>query len=125
MHVITTECCHDTRHYIIVAKLTLARQLFVKNTYTTFHEKPTKGLVVDTRYLTEVRTEVVCTNVLAGRNNSAETNTNLNTPTLQSEMHRTAARASSTDERRLGHRWQNSANVSVTVTIASCVGNAH
>jgi len=58
VHVITTECPHGVRHYnrmpspaFIVAKLTLSRQLSVKNTYTTFHEKPTKGLVADTRYL--------------------------------------------------------------------------
>ena len=136
VHVITPECRHGTRHYnripsptFIVAKITLARQLFVKNTYTTFHEKPIKGLVADTRYLTEVRTdgrtEVVCTNVLVGRNNSAVTDTNLNTSTLQSETQHKAASAFSTDERRLSHRRQNSANVSVTVNITSCVGIAH
>jgi len=39
----------------IVAKLTLDRYLSVKNTYTKFHEKPTKSLFADTRYLTDVR----------------------------------------------------------------------
>jgi hypothetical protein len=44
----------------IVAKLTLARQLSVNNTCTKFNEKPTNILFADTKYLSEVRTEVVC-----------------------------------------------------------------
>jgi len=47
--------------------------------------------------------------------------TNLNTITLQSVTQCWAANAVSTDERRLGHRRQSSANVSVTGNITSCV----
>jgi len=42
---------------LIVAKLTLAPWLSVKNAYTRFNEKPTKDLVADARYLTELRTD--------------------------------------------------------------------
>jgi len=47
--------------------------------------------------------------------------TNLNTITLQSVTQCWAANAVSTDESRLGHRRQSSANVSVTGNITSCV----
>jgi len=48
--------------------------------------------------------------------------TNLNTSTLQCVTQWWAANAVSTDERRLGHRRQSSANVSVTGSITSFEG---
>jgi len=35
---------------LIFTKLTLARQLFVKNSYTKFHENLTNGLLADTHH---------------------------------------------------------------------------
>ena len=62
---------------------------------------------------------------MAGRNNCAVIDTNLNTSALQSVTQCEAASDFSTDERGLGHTRQNSTNVSVTVHIASCVGITH
>jgi len=71
---------------------------------------------------TELSECAVCENlafseVLCGRNNSAVMHvieTNPNTSALQSATQCWAANAVSTVERRLGHRRQSSANVSVT-----------
>jgi hypothetical protein len=38
---------------LILTKLALATQLFVKNLYTEFHKNPTNGLVPDTRSRTD------------------------------------------------------------------------
>ena len=72
LHFQNVTGCHCACHYkrmpspaSIFTKLTLARQPFVKNNYTKFHEKSTMVLVADAGYLTELRTarrtEMVCT----------------------------------------------------------------